>query len=140
MDLRKSTGLLYAKIRRTSGVNHIVSSSHPQSHAVGELNLHRPRPARSNRRLHLDKLPLIGLASPEAAIPFLKRPQRQSFLLTELSTAQPTLPIPCHNLTPLCSTPLHLAITTHLHTFLLYTETNSRVLHGAGTLILRDSY
>src|SRR4029453_4902979 len=74
MDFRKSTGLLYARIRRTSGVNHILLPSHPQPYAVGELHLHRPGSGSRHGRLHLHKLPLAALGSALAPVPLLKGP------------------------------------------------------------------
>ena len=50
IDLRKSTGWLYARIRRTSGVNHIPLPSHAQPHAVGQLDLYGPGTRRAEPR------------------------------------------------------------------------------------------
>src|SRR5262249_59392985 len=74
IDLRKSTGLLYAKIRRTSGVNHIALASHPQAHAGGVCHFHRPRPAHAARRRVCDKLPLRPRFAPPPPLPFLTPP------------------------------------------------------------------
>src|SRR5262245_20901293 len=106
-------------MRRTSGVNHIALSPHPQPYAIGELNFHRPRPGCPHRRFHFDKLPLTRLTPSNPPIPLLKRPQRQPFRFTKLPTPQPTLAISRNNVTPLHRTPLHLPVTIHLHTFLL---------------------
>src|SRR5262245_33807920 len=106
-------------MRRTSGVNHIRLSSHPQPDPRREVDFHRPRLHRPPRSQDLDTLPFARLAAPDPPIPLLKRPQRQPFRLTELATAHPALAIPGDNLTPLHRTPLHLPIRIDLHTVLL---------------------
>lgn len=119
IDLRKSTGLLYASIRRTSGVNHIGLSSPPQPYPIGEFHFHRPWPRRPDRGLYLDKLPFARLAAPDAPIPLFKPSQRQPFLRTELLRPHPTLALPRNKAAPLRCTPLDLPIAIHLHTTLL---------------------
>src|SRR5262249_1419942 len=137
IDLRKSTGLLYAKIRRTSGVNHIALASHPQAHAGGECHFHRPRPAHAARRRDCDKLPLRPRFAPPAPLPLHKRPQHQAFRGTKVPVPQPTLPIPRNNLAPLGGTPRPSAITTQLHTLLLIErDSDSRALHATGLCVL----
>src|SRR2546428_2941572 len=122
MDFRKSTGLRYAKIRRTSGVSPISFPPPPQPPAVGEFHLHGPRACRDARRFPLHKLPLPALGSPLPPIPLLKGPECQSFLGTELPHPQPALPIARDDPLPLCGAPLHMAIRCDLHDSLLYRE------------------
>src|SRR5262249_41748737 len=119
MDFRKSTGLLYARIRRTSGVNHILLSSHPQAHPVRKLHLHGPRLGTRPLRLALDKAPLVRLAPPLPPVPLLKRPQGEPFLRTKLPCPHPTLSIPRNNPTPLHRAALHMPIALPLHDSLL---------------------
>src|SRR5262245_21149319 len=119
MDFRRSTGLLYARIRRTSGVNHIVLASHPQANAGGEFDFHRPGTRGHRWGFHLHKLAFAPLRPPLAPLPLLKGAVRKPFLLAKLATAQPTLPIAHNNFAPLGCTPLHMAVTRQLHTFLL---------------------
>src|SRR5215813_377279 len=75
IDLRKSTGLLYAKIRRTAGVNHIALAWHPQAHAGGEFHFHRPRPAHAAWRGDFNKRPLLHFFAPQPSLPFVERPR-----------------------------------------------------------------